>query len=219
MKTKEQILSALSEAVLKFEEQDARSAALAALELNIDATEAILNGLVVGMKKAGELFKQQEYFVPEVLLCADAMEEGLKVLRPHIKQNAENQQKEKGSIILGTVEGDIHCIGKNLVKLMLDTNGFTVHDLGEDVPLTRFVEEQKRLNADIVAMSTLMTSGMMAVEQAIPMLRASDPQVSVMVGGAPFTRGIAEQFGADGFAPDAISAVIEAERIIASRSK
>jgi corrinoid protein of di/trimethylamine methyltransferase len=216
MTTKADILAKLSEAVFKFEEDDAREAATEALENNIDASEAILNGLVDGMQRAGELFKQREYFVPEVLLCADAMEEGMKILRPHISKNTESQTK--GDIILGTVEGDIHSIGKNLVKLMLDTNGFKVHDLGEDVPVQRFVEEQKRIGADIVAMSTLMTTTMMAVEKAVPMIKSSDPSVAVMVGGAPFTREIAEKFGADGYAVDAVEAVSEARRMMTLRS-
>ncbi len=216
MATQQEILARLSEAVLKFEEDDARAAANEVIENNIDVTEAILNGLAQGMAKAGELFKRQEYFVPEVLLCADAMEEGLKVLRPHITQSMDT--RSKGSIILGTVEGDIHAIGKNLVKLMLNANGFMVHDLGEDVPMARFVEEHQRLGADIVAVSTLMTTTMMAIEKLVPMLKSSDPKVMVMVGGAPVTREIAEKFGADGYAADAVAAVTEAERIISLKS-
>jgi corrinoid protein of di/trimethylamine methyltransferase len=216
MASKQEILSKLSDAVLAFEEDDARAAAEEALENNIDVTEAILDGLANGMSRAGELFKRQEYFVPEVLLCADAMEEGLKVLRPHIPKNSAS--RSKGEIILGTVEGDIHAIGKNLVKLMLNANGFTVHDLGEDVPLARFVEEHKRIQADIVAISTLMTTTMMAMEKVIPMLKSCDPKVSIMVGGAPVTQEIADKFGADGYAADAVSAVTEAERIVALRS-
>ncbi len=216
MTSKQEILSKLSEAVLKFEEEDARSSAIEALENDIDAVEAILDGFVVGMKKAGELFKRQEYFVPEILLCADAMEEGMKILRPHISHNKIT--RSKGKVILGTVEGDIHCIGKNLVKLMLDTNGFEVYDLGEDVPVSRFVEEQKRIGADIVALSTLMTTTMMAVQHSIPILRENAPGLAIMVGGAPFTDEIAKKFGADGYASDAIAAVTEAERIMAAKS-
>jgi methanogenic corrinoid protein MtbC1 len=140
------------------------------------------------------------------------MEEGLKILRPHIPTNVDTEAK--GRIILGTVEGDIHSIGKNLVKLMLDTNGFEVHDLGEDVPIVQFVEEQKRIGADIVAMSTLMTTTMAAVEAAIPKLREIDPNVRIMVGGAPFTLEIANKLGADGFAINAVTAVSEAERVM-----
>jgi dimethylamine corrinoid protein len=212
MTTKKEIFSRLSEAVLKFEEDDVRAAATEVLDNNIDPTEAILSGLSDGMNRAGELFRLQEYFVPEILLCADAMEEGLKILRPHIQRNAE--RGEKGTVILGTVEGDIHAIGKNLVKLMLDAGGFKVHDLGESVPLSRFVEEQGRLGADIVAMSALMTTTMMAMKKAVPMLRECDPGVSIMVGGAPLTREIAEKFGADGYASDAVGAVAEAERLM-----
>ena len=216
MTTKQEILLKLSDAVLKFDEEEARNAANEVLENNLDISEAILKGLSDGMTRAGELFKQQEYFVPEVLLCADAMEEGLKILRPHISKNAVS--KSKGKIILGTVEGDIHAIGKNLVELMLSASGFKVHDLGEDVPVARFVEEQQKIGADIVAMSTLMTTTMMAIKQAIPMLKNCDPNLAIMVGGAPLTKEIADSFGADGYAIDAVAAVTEAERIMSLRS-
>ena len=196
MTTKQEILLKLSDAVLKFDEEEARNAANEVLENNLDISEAILKGLSDGMTRAGELFKQQEYFVPEVLLCADAMEEGLKILRPHISKNAVS--KSKGKIILGTVEGDIHAIGKNLVELMLSASGFKVHDLGEDVPVAR--------------------TTMMAIKQAIPMLKNCDPNLSIMVGGAPLTKEIADSFGADGYAIDAVAAVTEAERIMSLRS-
>lgn len=212
MTAQNEILKKLSDAVFHFEEEDAAKIAEEALDNNIDVTEAILDGLVDGMKRAGELFKKREYFVPEVLLCADAMEKGMEILRPHLPKNTETNIK--GNIIIGTVEGDIHSIGKNLVKLMLDTNGYKVHDLGEDVELTRFVEEQKRIGADIVAMSTLMTTTMKAVEDAIPRIKAIDSKVLIMVGGAPFTKEIAEKVGADGFAVDAIAAVTEANRMM-----
>ena len=212
MVERETILKRLSEAVLKYDEKGAHDAAVIAVEQKIDATEAILDGLVDGMKRAGELFKNQEYYVPEILLCSDAMEEGLKILRPHIKM--ESTKDPKGSIILGTIEGDIHSIGKNLVKLMLDTNGYEVHDLGEDVPISLFVEEYKKLGADIVAISSLMTTGLMAVQKAIPVLKNTDPNILIMVGGAPFTKEIANQFGADGFAHDAVRAVAEADRLM-----
>jgi corrinoid protein of di/trimethylamine methyltransferase len=213
MTTKQEILAKLSDAVLKFDEDKARIAAGEVLDNKIDVTEAILNGLAAGMNRAGELFKRQEYFVPEVLLCADAMEEGLKILRPHIPKDAVS--KTKGRIILGTVEGDIHAIGKNLVKLMLSASGFEVHDLGEDVPVARFVETHQRLGADIIAMSSLMSTTMMAVKQAIPRLKSIDPNLAIMVGGAPLTKEIAESLGADGYAADAVAAVAEAERIMA----
>ena len=148
------------------------------------------------MMKVGELFAAQEYFVPEVLLCADAMEAGLNVLRPHIPK--VEGETGKAQIILGTVEGDVHDIGKNLVKLMLDVNGYTVYDLGADVPLDQFVSEQKRTGAEIVGLSAMMTTTMMAMKKVIPMLKESDPKVKVMLGGAPLTKDVAKLFGADG---------------------
>ena len=129
---------------------------------------------------------------------------GLNILRPHL--TAQSSGDTRGTVLLGTVEGDVHSIGKDLVRLMLDVNGFKVVDLGVDVPLQRFVEEQDRVQADIVGVSTLMTTTMMAIKKLVPMLKEKHPNTPVIVGGAPLTDQVAHMFGADGYAPDAVSA-------------
>ena len=148
--------------------------------------ETIVKGLSAGMLAVGTLFEKHEYFVPEVLMCADAMQAGLDILRPCIK---ENSAESLGQVVIGTVQGDVHDIGKNIVKLMLDVSGFTVHDLGKDVPLDRFAEEAKRTGAEIVAMSALMTTTMMGMKKAVQMIREVNPHTAVMLGGCPIEAG------------------------------
>ena len=152
--TKEEILKKLAECVVEFDEDGAKEWAQKALDEGIDAFEAIMDGLAAGMEKVGELYDQQEYFVPELLMSGDALYAGLDVLKPHIKQESV---KNLGQVVIGTVQGDVHDIGKNIVKLMFEVGGFEVHDLGRDVPLEKFVEEQLKTDAEIVAMSAMMT--------------------------------------------------------------
>ena len=213
MSSKEELFAKLIEGVVEFEEDDVAEAAQQVLDEGHDPVEAILNGLSAGMMRVGELFEAQEYFVPEVLLCADAMEAGLRILKPHIPVAEEGTGKP--AILLATVEGDVHEIGKNLVKLMLEVNGFQVHDLGADVPLDTILAEQKNTGAKIVGLSALMTTTMMAIKKVIPLLKGNDPDVKIMVGGAPMTGEIAKMFGADAYADDAVGAVKEANRIAA----
>jgi methanogenic corrinoid protein MtbC1 len=163
------------------------------------------------MEKVGELYVSNKYFVPELLLCADALYAGLDVLRPHIKVGGRETKRQ---IVIGTVEGDIHDIGKNLVKIMFEAAGWVVHDLGKDVKLQRFVEEQNRTQSDVVALSALMTTSMLAMPKAIEMIKAKDPDVAIMVGGAPMTREIATSYGADGYADNAGEAVWEANEML-----
>ena len=136
---------------------------------------------------------------------------GLEVLRPHIKVSGVEKKRQ---IVIGTVEGDIHDIGKNLVKIMFEAAGWTVHDLGRDVQLHRFVEEQAKTGSDIVALSALMTTSMMAMPKVIEMMRAANSDVAVMVGGAPLSRDIARSYGADGYADNAGEAVHEAVKML-----
>ena len=201
------LIEGLYDAVVNMDEEAAAELSHAVLEEGVDAYQAVMNGLAAAMDRVGVLYINQEYFVPELLLCADALYAGLDILRPHIKAD-ETQTKDQ--IIIGVVEGDIHDIGKTLVKVMFDAAGWTIHDLGRDVKLERFVEEQQRTNSDIVALSALMTTSMLAIPKAIQMIKAQDSNVAVMVGGAPLTREIARSYGADGYANNAGEAVQEA---------
>jgi dimethylamine corrinoid protein len=211
-RTKE-ILKALHEAVGQFEEEDAAKWARIALEEGVDPFVAAMEGLATGMMEAGEKYNAKEYFVPELLLCADALYAGLDILKPAIEASGRTSEV-KGSIVLGVVEGDVHDIGKNLVKLMFEVAGWTVHDLGKDVPLDKFVEEQIRTDSDIVGISALMTTSMLAMPEVIKRLRAKNPKVRIMLGGAPVNPEVAEKYGADGYAKTAGTAVDEAMRLL-----
>ena len=203
----QELIKGLYNAVINMDEEAAADFSHTILEEDIDAYQAVVNGLTAAMEKVGELYTNQEYFVPELLLCSDALYAGLDILKPHIKDEGT---EAKGQIVIGVVEGDIHDIGKNLVRIMFDAAGWTVHDLGKDVKLERFVEEQQRTNADIVALSALMTTSMLAIPKVVQMVKAQDPNIAVMVGGAPLTREIARSYGADGYADNAGDAVAEA---------
>ena len=201
---KQELIKGLFDAVVDMDEATAEKLSRSVLDEGIDAYDAVTQGLAAAMDKVGELFTNQVYHVPELLLCSDALYTGLEILRPHI---TVSERETKRKIIIGTVEGDIHDIGKNLVKIMFEAAGWDVHDLGNDVRLSRFVEEHKRIRADVVALSALMTTTMSSMAKAVEMLKAEDPGVAVMLGGAPVTRDIALSYGADGYADDAGKAV------------
>jgi dimethylamine corrinoid protein len=207
-RTKE-IIQGLSNAVYEFEEDDAVKWAKIAIEENIDPFEATMEGLAGGMIRAGDAYNKKEYFVPELLLCADAMNAGLAILKPAIAASGRAAEV-KGSIVLGVVEGDVHDIGKNLVKTMFEVAGWTVYDLGKDVPIDKFIEEQMRTDSDVVGISALMTTSMLAMPEVIKRMKAKNPKVRIMIGGAPINTEIAEQYGADGYAKNAGTAVDEA---------
>jgi methanogenic corrinoid protein MtbC1 len=210
-KRTQELIRGLHDAVIHMDEGTVRELSQVILKEDIDAYYAVTRGLMAAMEKVGELYVSNQYFVPELLLCADALYAGLEVLRPHIKVSG---METKRQIVIGTVEGDIHDIGKNLVKIMFEAAGWVVHDLGKDVKLQRFVEEQNRTQSDVVALSALMTTSMLAMPKAIEMIKAKDPHVAIMVGGAPLTREIATSYGADGYADNAGEAVREANGML-----
>ncbi len=213
---KQEILSKLKNAVIQYDEDGSKQAAQEALDAGMDANDAIFNGLVSGMEEVGRLFESQEYFVPELLMCADALYAGLDILKPHVTQL---DLGVKGSVVIGTVEGDVHDIGKNIVKMMFDVAGFTVYDLGRDVPLDKFVEEQLRTDSDLVCLSAMMTTTMVGMKKVIDNLKAKNPNVKIMIGGAPVSQDIAEKWGADGYAKDANNALKDAINLISSLKK
>ncbi len=215
---RQEILKALDEGVVEYEEDQVKEAAQRALDEGVNAYDAVMNGLAAGMEKVGKLYDQQEYFVPELLMCADALYIGLDILKPHI--NLEDLgDKPKGQVVIGTVQGDVHDIGKNIIKLMFEVAGFTVHDLGRDVPLEKFVEEQLRTDSEIVALSAMMTTTMMGMKKVIEMIKERNPNVAIMLGGAPVTKDTADLFGADGYAATAGNAVQEAIKMISQLRK
>lgn len=209
---REDILKDLADGVLNLDEELAVSASHEAVAAGLDAFDAISNGLVVGMDRAGELYDEEEYFVPELLICSDAMYAGLEVLRPHLK--AEDVTR-KVPCVIGVVEGDTHDIGKNLVKIMLDVAGFEMHDLGRNVPLADFIEKAKEVDAKLICLSTLMTTTMDGMSSVIEMLKEEGirDRFKVLVGGGPISRAFAERIGADGYADNAAGAVRVAREI------
>lgn len=213
---RQELLGRLKNSVIQYDEDATKAAAQEALDVGMDVNDAIFNGLVSGMEEVGRLFESQEYFVPELLMCADALYAGLDILKPHVKQL---DLGVKGSVVIGTVEGDVHDIGKNIVKMMFDVAGFTVYDLGRDVPLDKFVEEQLRTDSDLVCLSAMMTTTMVGMKKVIDNLKAKNPNVKIMIGGAPVSQDIAEKWGADGYAKDANNALKDAINLISSLKK
>lgn len=208
-----ELLQMLRDGVINYDEEMTKNAASQVVELGLDANKAVFEGLVDGMKEVGRLYEEQEYFVPELLMCADALYAGLNILKPHMRSE---QTGLRGQVVIGVVQGDVHDIGKNLVKMMFDVAGFEVHDLGRDVPLERFVEEQLRTDSDLVCLSAMMTTTMVGMKDIIRSIKEKNPKALIMIGGAPVTEELAEKWGADGYAKDASNALKEAINMIGS---
>ncbi len=209
----QEILQALNDAVFSFDEDRTVTLTQTALNEGVDPFVAVLEGLSAGMNAAGEAYARRKYFVPELLLCADALKAGLNILKPAIESSGR-QAEIKGSIVLGVVEGDLHDIGKNLVKLMFEVAGWQVYDLGKDVPIDRFAEEQQRTSSDLVGLSAMMTTSMLNMPDIIDRIRKNSLKVQILVGGAPLNAELALRFGADGYATTAVSAVSEGTRLL-----
>ncbi len=211
---RQEILQRLIDGVVNFEDEDVVKTSEEALSIGMDPYDAIMSGLSAGMEKVGELWDSGEYFVPEVLLSSDALYAGLDVLKPHVKLQAAGNNRYH--VVIGTIQGDIHDIGKNLVKMMFDVAGFNVHDLGVDVSPEKFVEEQVSTDADLICLSTMMTTTMMGMKKIIESTRAKNPNVKIMIGGAPINAEMVERFGADATADDATNALREAIDMISA---
>ena len=211
MASKEELHEKMKNGVIEYQEEEVQEAAQAVLDEGYDALEAIMDGLAAGMEVVGDLYDRNEYFVPEVLMCADALYAGLDILRPHIPKD---EGQVNAQVVIGSVQGDVHDIGKNLVKMMFDVAGWQVHDLGRDVPLENFVEEQLKTDSEVVAMSAMMTTTMLGMKKVIEMIKEKNPNVGIMLGGAPVTQDVANLFGADGYAESAGNAVSEGIKMI-----
>ncbi|MDP3046076.1 MAG: corrinoid protein [Chloroflexota bacterium] len=211
MTSKETLLEDLKQGVINFDEELVKTASQQVLDEGYVPLEAIMDGLAAGMEVVGDLYERQEYFVPEVLMCADALYAGLAILRPHVPKREE---EAKSQVVIGSIQGDVHDIGKNLVKMMFDVAGWEVHDLGRDVLLEDFVKEQIRTDAEVVAISAMMTTTMLGMRKVIKMIKEVNPNVAIMLGGSPMTRDVSKLFGADGYAESAGNAVQEAIKMI-----
>ncbi len=212
---REIILNKLMEAILNYDIEGAIKAAEEALKYGLDPIDAIENGLAKGIKIVGEKFGSGEIFLTELAIAAEAMKEALKIFEPAILKSGR-ERKVLGRIVIGTVEGDIHDIGKNIVSTLLMASGFEVIDLGVDVPVEVFVEKVKELKPDILALSALMTTTMIKMVDVIKALEREGlrDKVKVMIGGAPTSKDWAREIGADGHGVDAIEAVEVAKKLI-----
>jgi corrinoid protein of di/trimethylamine methyltransferase len=219
MATKErekELIEALKEAVINYKVDDAKKLAEEAIKDGADAYTMTMEGLAGGMEVVSEKFDNHEYFVPETLLCAKALYAALDILKPHIKV-VEGQKK--GQVVLGVMQGDVHDLGKNLIKAIFESAGWEVHDLGRDVPLSKFVEEQLKTDSDIVMLSAMMTTSMVGMKKLIPMIKEKNPNVKIMIGGAPISEKTVDEYGADTTADNAPNALQEAMTMLETLRK
>jgi len=217
MSSKEEIFGKLAQAVIDGEPEDAEELARQALDQGLDPLTCINEGLTPGINRVGELFASGEYFLPDLVIGGEAMKAALAILEPAL---AGDQEREVlGRVVLGTVEGDLHEIGKTLVGTMLTANGFVVTDIGTNKPAADFVAAVKEANATLVGASALLTTTMPEQQKIIEALKEAGlrGQVKVMVGGAPVTQIWAEKIGADGYAKDAIAAVALTKRLVGAQ--
>ena len=211
----EEVLKKLFDAVLEGDVEGVKTNLQAALDAKLDPTVILNDGMIAAMREVGTRFEEGDYYVPEMLIAARAMQSGMAILKPYLLQA---DRKSSGKVVIGTVKGDLHDIGKNLVALMLEGAGFEIKDLGVDVPIEDFIRVVQEEKPDIVAMSALLTTTMPMMKQTIDAFEAAGlrDKVKFIVGGAPVTETYANQIGADGFSSDASRAVNMAKSLVGS---
>jgi len=207
-------IKAIYDAVRDGDATEAAAQVKAALEGGVPAADILHDGCIAAMAEVGELFEQGEMFVPEMLIAARAMQRAMALLKPHL---TEEEAASEGKVVVGTVAGDLHDIGKNLVGMMMEGAGFEVVDLGTDISPAAFVDAVREHAPDIIGMSALLTTTMPSMTATMEALTEAGlrDQVKVLVGGAPVTQAFADKVGADGFAPDASSAARKAKELLA----
>lgn len=212
------ILAGLSDAVVQMDEDRAVELAHEALAVGLDPYEAIMSGLSAGMDIVSEKYDNEEYFVPEILLCSDAMYAAIAVLKPHVKFE---ERGVSGRIVIGVIEGDTHDIGKNIVRIMLEAAGFEVHDLGRNVPVARFIETARDVDADVVALSTLMSTTRDGMRRVIEGLRAAGlgERVKVIIGGPPVSWAYCREIGAAAYGSSAVEGVRLVRELLGGESQ
>lgn len=203
----------LADAIIRGDSAASKEIAQKLVNQEVKPAEILNDGLLPGMDVVGKKFKANEMYIPEVLISARAMHAAMDILKPLL---TETGLHARGIVVLGTVQGDLHDIGKNLVRMMLEGAGFTVVDLGIDVPSEKFIEEAKKNNAQILALSALLTTTMPAMKNVIEAVRVDSEvkNIKVIVGGAPINQEYADSIGANGYAPDASSAVDLVEKLL-----
>ena len=205
-------LKALAETVIRGDQNTAVEITKSALDEGTAAESVLKEGLIAGMDVIGDRFKKNEVYIPEVLIAARAMKSAMEILEPELVKAGV---KPIGKFLIGTTQGDLHDIGKNLVAMMLKGAGFEVIDLGVDISPEKFVEQTKATGTHLVGMSALLTTTMPAMEKTVKALKNAGVSAKVMIGGAPVTQGYADKIGADGYAADAASAVNVAKNLVA----
>lgn len=210
--TKKELFEEIKNNLIEMEEDIVGELCKRSLEMNVPPEETIQDGLIAGMEIVGQLFEEEEYFLPEVLICSDAMNIGIDILKPYLKGNI---LADKIRVVIGVVEGDTHDIGKNLVKIMLEASGIEVYDLGRDVILDKFISKAKEVNAHFIVMSTLMTTTMEGMKTVIEKLKTEEirSSVKVAIGGGPISQKFAREIGADLYTKDANEAVRKIKEI------
>jgi corrinoid protein of di/trimethylamine methyltransferase len=194
----------LRDTIIKGNRKEAPNLARQLLDDGMDAYSIVTDGCSKAMTRVGELYQEGEYFVPEILMSAKAFEAVMEILKPHLQTG---EKRTTGTIIIGVCEGDIHSIGKNIVSTMLQAAGFKIIDLGKDVPVNAFIEAAKENDADIIAISALMTNSMLGMKDVINAAKSNGINAKIIVGGGPVSAEYAKQIGADGFGDDAKEAV------------
>ncbi|MGA2360984.1 MAG: corrinoid protein [Candidatus Aminicenantales bacterium] len=215
---KEDLYLQMKKAIVEGDGAGAGRLAGEAVKAGLDLLEVIEKGYVPGIQKVGELWEQGEYFLPELISSAEAMKAAMAVLNPEL-QRSRLQARTAGKVVIGTIEGDIHDIGKNLVSSMLQAGGFEVFDLGADVKLERFIEKAESVGADFICLSALLTTTMVNQKRLVALLRERNlrDRYKVLVGGAPASQRWADEAGADGYAENAVAAVKLAKSLAPKR--
>jgi trimethylamine corrinoid protein len=213
--TEQELFSKMQTAVIEGNKDEAEALAREAVEKQLDLNEVVEKGYIPGIQKVGDLWEKGEYFLPELITSAECMKAAMVILQPELEK-AQIETKSLGKIIIGTVEGDIHDIGKNLVSSMLSANGFEVIDLGADVKLEKFIEKAEEEKADCICLSALLTTTMLGQKKFVEMLKEKNlyGQYKVMVGGAPVNQKWSDDIGADGYAENAMIAVRAVKNIM-----
>ncbi len=207
---KEEIFKDLFDSVVEMNKQKAKDAATLLIKENYSPLEGVEKGLAKGMKIMGEKFSELDgIYLPELMLAAGAFNSAMTILKPHISSDSSGEGAKKGTVLIGTVKGDIHKLGKDLVALLLETQGFEVHNIGEDVSTSTFIEEARKVDADIIALSSLLTTTMAAQKDLIDILKeiGQREKYIVMIGGAPASQTWADEIGADMYGENAERAV------------
>jgi 5-methyltetrahydrofolate--homocysteine methyltransferase len=192
------------DAVIAFDEETVKAKTQEELDAGTPISTILNDGLISAMDAVGERFSAGELFVPEMLMAAQAMKAGMKILKPHL---SSGQSRSKGTVVIGTVKGDLHDIGKNLVSMMMEGAGFEVIDLGVDVDSEKFVKAAAEKSADVIALSALLTTTMPSMESTVKAVKEAGMTTKTIIGGAPVTQAFADKIGADGYSADAPGAV------------